>query len=134
MRFSIIVPSCAATSGPKPPLRPKYEALCPVQVEDCRSVGCNTTELLTCALNGTNHTCCPHNVPYYQPPDTCRDACQYVKIKIGREPIGAYIPQCQSDGSYNPVQYWASTGLGWCVMTHGEPLSGFYSRGQVPNC
>ena len=28
--------------------------------------------------------------------------------------LGEFIPQCEEDGSYSPLQCWGSTGYCWC--------------------
>ena len=38
--------------------------------------------------------------------------------------IGAFIPQCEDDGSFSSVQCWGSTGYCWCVeSTSGRPVT-----------
>uniref|UniRef100_A0A3B5QH98 Thyroglobulin type-1 domain-containing protein n=1 Tax=Xiphophorus maculatus TaxID=8083 RepID=A0A3B5QH98_XIPMA len=34
--------------------------------------------------------------------------------------VGAYIPQCDSDGQYRPRQCHGSTGHCWCVDSRGQ--------------
>jgi len=38
--------------------------------------------------------------------------------------LGAYIPQCQEDGSYSPKQCRGSTGECWCVNENGDEVEG----------
>jgi len=38
--------------------------------------------------------------------------------------LGAYVPQCNLDGSYAPRQCHASTGQCWCVNEAGDEISG----------
>ena len=38
--------------------------------------------------------------------------------------IGEFIPQCEDDGSYSPVQCWGSTGYCWCVDINGVEIPG----------
>jgi hypothetical protein len=46
---------------------------------------------------------------------TCREA------RLAAPPrIGVYVPQCQDDGSYAPLQCWGSVGECWCVNARGE--------------
>jgi len=50
--------------------------------------------------------------------------------------IGEFIPQCEEDGSYSPMQCWASTGYCWCVDEDGVEIPGTSLaawEGQ-PNC
>ena len=38
--------------------------------------------------------------------------------------IGAFVPQCEEDGSYTSVQCWFSTGYCWCVNADGIEITG----------
>jgi len=38
--------------------------------------------------------------------------------------IGEFVPQCEEDGSYSPIQCWFSTGYCWCVDENGVEISG----------
>ena len=38
--------------------------------------------------------------------------------------IGAYVPQCDADGSYSSVQCHGSTGQCWCVDNTGAEVQG----------
>lgn len=54
----------------------------------------------------------------------------------GGEPIvvpGAFVPQCDSDGFYKPVQCHGSTGYCWCVDRNGVTIEGTHTRG-MPDC
>uniref|UniRef100_A0A3Q2ZBW7 Nidogen 2a (osteonidogen) n=1 Tax=Kryptolebias marmoratus TaxID=37003 RepID=A0A3Q2ZBW7_KRYMA len=43
----------------------------------------------------------------------------------GGYPIaGAYVPQCDADGHYIPLQCYDSTGHCWCVDRNGQERSG----------
>ena len=50
--------------------------------------------------------------------------------------IGEYIPQCEEDGSYSPLQCWGSTGYCWCVDEDGNEIPGTsLGPGEgMPNC
>ena len=48
--------------------------------------------------------------------------------------IGAYIPQCETDGTFSSIQCHGSTGMCWCVDTDtGEPTSTPVMH-QQPEC
>ena len=48
--------------------------------------------------------------------------------------IGAFVPQCEDDGSFSSVQCWGSTGYCWCVeSTSGRPVTEGI-RGIEPEC
>jgi hypothetical protein len=50
--------------------------------------------------------------------------------------IGEFIPQCEEDGSYSPMQCWGSTGYCWCVDEYGVEIVGTsLGPGEgLPNC
>lgn len=87
-----------------------------------------------CCSNGCGQTCTAST--------TISQRCSHVRsqfnataVALGspRLPLGAYIPQCDTDGNYSPVQY--HEGFSWCVHTQtGLPLSGFYGRGEMARC
>ncbi|XP_034032636.1 thyroglobulin-like isoform X8 [Thalassophryne amazonica] len=55
----------------------------------------------------------------------CEEAPKKCSELAKRPPIlGAYIPQCDQDGTYLPKQCWASTGYCWCVDSTGKEISG----------
>ena len=50
--------------------------------------------------------------------------------------IGEFIPQCEEDGSYSPLQCWSSTGYCWCVDNYGVEIPGTsLGPGEgIPDC
>uniref|UniRef100_A0A3B4WGN3 Thyroglobulin type-1 domain-containing protein n=1 Tax=Seriola lalandi dorsalis TaxID=1841481 RepID=A0A3B4WGN3_SERLL len=50
-----------------------------------------------------------------------RRSCEKVR---GRPGVGAFIPQCDSDGRYRPLQCHGSTGHCWCVDSRGQERAG----------
>ena len=76
------------------------------------------------------HITTHHIIPYYitlcylsveaRPKSKCekeRDA-----VTNGPLLVGAFTPQCESDGSYSAVQCHGSTGYCWCVDGEGNKL------------
>ncbi|XP_008281346.1 nidogen-2 isoform X6 [Stegastes partitus] len=53
-----------------------------------------------------------------------RDSLQSGVELGGRPSIGAFIPQCDSDGRYRPLQCHGSTGHCWCVDSRGQERAG----------
>ncbi|XP_062311043.1 thyroglobulin-like isoform X13 [Osmerus eperlanus] len=49
--------------------------------------------------------------------------CEFWSASVSHLP-GAYIPQCDSQGSFFPTQCWVSTGQCWCVTPAGEVVPG----------
>lgn len=46
---------------------------------------------------------------------------------------GVLIPECETDGSFKPVQCHSSTGFCWCVDQYGQELTGTRTQGK-PQC
>ena len=36
--------------------------------------------------------------------------------------VGAFVPRCQPDGNFAPLQCYGSTGVCWCVNKYGEKV------------
>uniref|UniRef100_A0A4W6E3A5 Nidogen 2 n=1 Tax=Lates calcarifer TaxID=8187 RepID=A0A4W6E3A5_LATCA len=53
-----------------------------------------------------------------------RDSLQSGVELGGRPRVGAFIPQCDSDGRYRPLQCHGSTGHCWCVDSSGQERAG----------
>ncbi|XP_049425858.1 nidogen-2 isoform X11 [Epinephelus fuscoguttatus] len=53
-----------------------------------------------------------------------RDSLQSGAEHGGRPIVGAFIPQCDSDGRYRPLQCHGSTGHCWCVDERGRERAG----------
>ncbi|XP_023133776.2 nidogen-1 [Amphiprion ocellaris] len=52
-----------------------------------------------------------------------------------RPPVGQYIPTCDENGAYNPMQCHDSTGHCWCVDRNGQEIPGTRSGpGSRPMC
>ena len=47
---------------------------------------------------------------------------------------GAFVPQCEDDGSYKKIQCHGSTGYCWCVNENGVKLEGTDVQFKPPNC
>lgn len=52
-----------------------------------------------------------------------------------RPPVGQYVPTCDQNGAYEPMQCHGSTGQCWCVDRNGQEIPGSRSRpGSKPMC
>ncbi|XP_071390603.1 nidogen-1 [Centroberyx affinis] len=52
-----------------------------------------------------------------------------------RPPVGAFIPTCDEQGAYEPMQCHGSTGYCWCVDRNGQEIHGTRSGpGSRPMC
>lgn len=45
-----------------------------------------------------------------------------------------FLPQCQSDGSYSPLQCHDLSGYCWCVTPQGRQVPHTAVKGRRPNC
>ena len=65
-------------------------------------------------------------------------ACQKAVQDVGGDAAapGAYVPQCDEDGEYKPLQYCRSTGYSWCVTSDGTVIPGTKTPPgkPAPNC
>ena len=50
-----------------------------------------------------------------------------------RTPISLFVPSCDLDGSFEPVQCHDMSGKCWCVDKNGNELAGTHQWGK-PNC
>ncbi|XP_053330281.1 nidogen-2 [Spea bombifrons] len=50
--------------------------------------------------------------------------------------VGSFVPQCDDEGNYSPLQCHGSTGYCWCVNKKGEEIEGTRSPpgGSAPQC
>uniref|UniRef100_A0A3B4ADR7 Thyroglobulin type-1 domain-containing protein n=1 Tax=Periophthalmus magnuspinnatus TaxID=409849 RepID=A0A3B4ADR7_9GOBI len=48
--------------------------------------------------------------------------------------VGAFVPQCEADGRYRPLQCHGSTGHCWCVDGTGQERPGTRTSPGSPPC
>ncbi|KAI5732653.1 hypothetical protein M8J76_002802 [Diaphorina citri] len=65
--------------------------------------------------------------------ETTDRPCTAVKRRISSDILGAYMPECDSEGYYHHTQCHASVGMCWCVDKHGVEFPNTRTRGK-PNC
>lgn len=83
-------------------------------VEECSSDRPCDNNLLCCS-NGCGRSCMSGM--------TVAPLCPALRGQSGGG-IGAFIPQCEDDGSFSSIQCWGSTGYCWCVeSTSGRPVT-----------
>jgi len=51
----------------------------------------------------------------------------------GMPMTGVYIPQCDDEGNYQPLQSHASTGYRWCVDKRGREITGTSTPPEKPD-
>ena len=125
-----------------PPLR-QDQSVCPAVDSDtvglcaelCTDDG-DCTEDQKCCSNGCGHACVDAvRLPRYEWFHKCVEPCTDIVRRINRPLIGAYVPQCEADGSFSRVQAWGSTGLSWCVdRESGRAVSDAFRPGQMAVC
>ena len=98
---------------------------------------CTTTTCLTNANCSSGEMCCPTSScgTTCLRGETPTPLCPIVRDQVSNTTlIGAYLPTCEADGSFTPIQCHGSTGYCWCV----DPVSGVPQsdmvRFQKPQC
>ena len=59
--------------------------------------------------------------------------CEELRDQASNGQVGAFIPRCKADGSFEREQCWSSTGYCWCVDKYGVEIPGSKVRGK-PDC
>ncbi|XP_024238411.1 H-2 class II histocompatibility antigen gamma chain isoform X1 [Oncorhynchus tshawytscha] len=65
-----------------------------------------------------------------QPAAGLQTKCNLEKSFHGHK-LGAYLPQCDEQGNYLPMQCWHATGFCWCVDKNGKIIEGTSMRGRA---
>merc|ERR1719189_2231689 len=75
-------------------------------------------------------------VPQIVVPSKTTETCEEKVKRTANAGFGAFIPQCNADGTYASMQCWGSTGSCWCVDPQGNEILGTKSTpGQdMPEC
>lgn len=63
----------------------------------------------------------------------CQAHRQQVLGPTGNAPLGAYVPRCKPDGSYNNTQCQSGGPMCWCVDANGKEITNTRQPG-APNC
>ncbi|XP_028830877.1 nidogen-2 [Denticeps clupeoides] len=119
-----------------------------VDVDECLSHPChghatcaNTRGSFECHCQpgyyGNGFQCHPRNGNHERPKTQCehhRDNLQ--GSHGGHTPVGAFIPQCDEEGQYRPLQCHGSSGHCWCVDSRGQERPGTRTPPGTPpkNC
>uniref|UniRef100_A0A3Q2CM74 Nidogen 2a (osteonidogen) n=1 Tax=Cyprinodon variegatus TaxID=28743 RepID=A0A3Q2CM74_CYPVA len=115
---------CQCQSG----FESSYDGHTCVDIDECSSSPCHINARCINDLGSFQCQCLPE---YYGDGFQCspRSGCQCEQHRErlqseGQTSVGAYIPQCDSDGQYQPRQCHGSTGQCWCVDSRGEERPG----------
>ncbi|XP_039649366.1 nidogen-2 isoform X5 [Perca fluviatilis] len=109
-----------------------------VDIDECSSTPCHISAR---CINGLGSFLCQCQPGFYgdgfycsqtegqtvRPRSQCeqhRDSLQSGMEQGGPPSPGAFIPQCDSDGQYQPLQCHGSTGHCWCVDIRGQERTG----------
>ena len=46
--------------------------------------------------------------------------------------VGVYVPQCDEEGYYRPLQFHPSSGYRWCVDEYGNKINGTHTAPGLP--
>ncbi|XP_037127571.1 nidogen-2 isoform X19 [Syngnathus acus] len=108
-----------------------------VDMDECRSSPCHINARCSNSLGSFHCQCengfygdglfCSQQGPTGGTKSQCeqhRDSLQSGPEQAGQPPVGIFIPQCDSDGRYRPLQCHGSTGHCWCVDNRGQERAG----------
>ncbi|XP_078418707.1 uncharacterized protein nid2a isoform X5 [Cetorhinus maximus] len=77
---------------------------------------------------GTGQPQCGQSATNERPKTVCEQHRERLEAELnlrGSEPIvGLYIPECDEEGNFRPLQCHGSTGYCWCVDERGQEISG----------
>ncbi|XP_038151837.1 nidogen-2 isoform X5 [Cyprinodon tularosa] len=118
---------CQCQSG----FESSYDGHTCVDIDECSSSPCHINARCINDLGSFQCQCLPE---YYGDGFQCsprsdrlRSQCEQHRERLqseGQTSVGAYIPQCDFDGQYQPRQCHGSTGQCWCVDSRGEERPG----------
>ncbi|XP_050988516.1 nidogen-2 [Labeo rohita] len=114
-------------------------------VDECRDQPCHTQALCSNSPGSFQCQCQPgyHGDGFQCHPQNGRPKtqCEHHRDSLqsghgGVRPIGAFIPQCDEEGQYRPLQCHGSTGHCWCVDSRGQERAGTRTPPGTPskNC
>uniref|UniRef100_A0A7N6B2D2 Nidogen 2a (osteonidogen) n=1 Tax=Anabas testudineus TaxID=64144 RepID=A0A7N6B2D2_ANATE len=104
-----------------------------VYIDECSSSPCHVNARCVNGLGSFHCQCLPG---FYGDGFYCSqqdDSLQSGVELNGRHPVGAFIPQCDSDGRYRPLQCHGSTGYCWCVDSRGQEKPGTRTPPGTPS-
>ncbi|XP_031435765.1 nidogen-2 isoform X1 [Clupea harengus] len=119
-----------------------------IDVDECRSQPCHAQAICSNALgsfrcqcqsgfHGNGFQCYPQNGG----PDRPKTQCEHHRDSVqgsqdGFSLVGAFIPECDEEGQYRPLQCHGSTGHCWCVSDQGQERAGTRTPAGSPrpNC
>ncbi|XP_043966031.1 nidogen-2 isoform X6 [Gambusia affinis] len=106
-----------------------FESRTCVDIDECISSPCHISARCANAQGSFQCQCLPgfYGDGFHCSPDRQRSQCEQHRDSLqsgGQPSVGAYIPQCDSDGQYRPRQCHGSTGHCWCVDSRGQEKPG----------
>uniref|UniRef100_A0A3Q2P057 Nidogen 1 n=1 Tax=Fundulus heteroclitus TaxID=8078 RepID=A0A3Q2P057_FUNHE len=117
-------------------------------VDECQQSRCHQDAVCTNTQGSFVCRCRPgySGDGYYCSPGRTRTQCESERDRLlgqtgfsiprgPRPPVGQYIPECDENGDYVPVQCHGSTGQCWCVDRYGQEVPGTRTDpGSRPYC
>ncbi|XP_047459404.1 nidogen-1 [Mugil cephalus] len=113
-------------------------------VDECQTSRCHQDAVCINTQGSFTCQCRPgyHGDGIYCSSERPKTLCQTHRERVlggvprgPRPPIGLYVPSCDENGEYEPMQCHGSTGQCWCVDRNGQELPGTRSRaGLRPSC
>ncbi|XP_072895083.1 nidogen-2 [Hemitrygon akajei] len=75
---------------------------------------------------GTGQPRCGEPVTNERPKSACEQQREQSQVEVSPHGplIGAYVPQCDDEGNFRPMQCHGSTGYCWCVYENGQEVPG----------
>uniref|UniRef100_A0A8C4HX39 Nidogen 2a (osteonidogen) n=1 Tax=Dicentrarchus labrax TaxID=13489 RepID=A0A8C4HX39_DICLA len=103
-------------------------SLCFLDIDECSTSPCHISAR---CINGLGSFQCQCQPGFYGDGFYCsqQKTCTYQQ---GYPIVGAYVPQCDANGQYIPLQCHASIGHCWCVDSRGQERAGTRTSASSP--
>ncbi|XP_051915068.1 nidogen-2 isoform X31 [Hippocampus zosterae] len=105
-----------------------------VDMDECRSSPCHVDARCTNSLGSFQCQCqngfygdgflCSQQGQTGRTKSQCEEHRDRLQDGLEQLPVGVFVPQCDSDGRYRPLQCHGSTGHCWCVDSRGQERAG----------
>ncbi|XP_061112945.1 nidogen-2 [Conger conger] len=117
-----------------------------IDIDECRSQPCHADASCSNSLGSFECHCRPgyhgdgfHCVPQSVHPERPKTQCEQHRDRLQGAPQpapGDFVPQCDEEGHYRPLQCHGSSGHCWCVDTRGQERAGTRTPPGTPptNC
>ncbi|XP_005795282.1 nidogen-1 [Xiphophorus maculatus] len=115
-------------------------------IDECQQSRCHQNALCTNTQGSFICQCRPgySGDGFYCSSERTKTQCEDIRERLlgqtsfnprGPRPVGQFIPECDENGDYQPVQCFGSTGQCWCVDRNGQEIPGTRTDdGSQPYC